>query len=551
MYNAMPDTLYRSFLDKLKALHEVGIALSRLGTLDELYRQSVVLGREELGFDRLGLLLLDEKVGEIRCTFGTDTEGNVRDERHLSRRIEDDPRVMEMIASGQPMMYWQDTDLVDEWLAVGTGWNAAAILWDGDRYLGWLATDNLLRKESLNTNQLELLTLYATRIGHLVSRKRAEDANQKAHERLAMLIERSPVGMAEYDADFVITAWNPECERIFGYSAEEAIGHSAMDLFIPEDQQPLVQERLQKLAEALGSGENISGINENVTKDGRRLVIHWHNYALVDETGAFVGYASLAQDVTDQLKAEQHRIELELERQKVAFLRMFIGNITHDIKTPLTGIRNGLYLLRRYTDPVQRDEKITQLYEYTERLDSLIQKMLTMSHLDHQPNLRHQMVNLNELIMSVARDLKVVIERKKLRFNLDLDVRLPMVSVDPDTIKSAMLNLMENAVTYTPEARSVSVTTQHDKDEIIVTFKDNGIGIAEQDLYHIFERFYRSDGARTMASSGSGLGLSIVQRAVELHDGRVEVTSTPGTGTTFTVYLPAAPVAPSARSAYS
>lgn len=179
----------RNLQDKLRILSEVTIELSATASLEDLYRQAIVLGRERLGFDRLGLLLIDEVRQRIECTFGTDLEGNLRDERHLSIPIQEDLRVMEVIRAHERVRVWQDVELADEWKSVGTGWSAMAVLWDGDKGIGWLATDNFIRHEPIEPHMTEILVLYGNVLGHLVTRKQAEAALQDSLEHLESIVE--------------------------------------------------------------------------------------------------------------------------------------------------------------------------------------------------------------------------------------------------------------------------------------------------------------------------------------------------------------------------
>lgn len=180
------EELARQFQHKLHQLHEVNIELARSPTLTDLYRQAIVLGRETLGFDRLGLLLYDDKTQIMQGTFGTDEQGNLRDETQFQQHVES-TEILAILNSKQRLAHWQSTQLMDYGQPVGIGWNAMAVLWNGDKGIGWLATDNWVKKEPINQQMLDLLTLYGATLGHLVTLKRSEEALR----RYAIQLENS------------------------------------------------------------------------------------------------------------------------------------------------------------------------------------------------------------------------------------------------------------------------------------------------------------------------------------------------------------------------
>jgi two-component system phosphate regulon sensor histidine kinase PhoR len=212
--------------------------------------------------------------------------------------------------------------------------------------------------------------------------------------------------------------------------------------------------------------------------------------------------------------------------------------MSHDLKTPLTVINNSLYILERITDPASQQDKIKSIRLQTRLLEKYIQDILTISRLDHLPELVHETVNLNTLLGDVAERLRASAEEKKLTMTLDLDQKLPTISGDQTELNRVFINLVENALQYTAANGSIALQTRVESDFAVIEVADSGMGIPETDLLHIFERFYRSKEARAVESRGTGLGLAIVRRIIEMHSGKIEVDSVLGQGTTFRVYLP-------------
>ena len=170
---AQSETETNRFLENLQTLYEINLELSRIENLPQLYQRAVELGHTELGFDRLAILLYDPQSGDMVGTFGTNEHGEIVDESHF--RDPPFPYMLKMINERPRVFVRQDEPLHFAGEEVGTGWNALTILWDGDKGVGWLTTDNLVKQKSIIPYQLEILTLYGSTIGHLITLKRHEE----------------------------------------------------------------------------------------------------------------------------------------------------------------------------------------------------------------------------------------------------------------------------------------------------------------------------------------------------------------------------------------
>jgi PAS domain S-box-containing protein len=191
----------REFQEKLKALNRANIELSKASSLDDLHRRAVELGLSSLGFDRIGLWLLDPDQMTMIGAFGTDPQGEIRDEHGWCSPVADDPHVSEAINSNERILVWEDQPLYDRWTEkIGHGWNALATLWDGDQTIGWIAADNLIHQRPLYPYQRELLLLYGTVLGHLCTRLRAEEALRQAHGDLEQRVEERTLELAQVNA---------------------------------------------------------------------------------------------------------------------------------------------------------------------------------------------------------------------------------------------------------------------------------------------------------------------------------------------------------------
>jgi heavy metal sensor kinase len=222
--------------------------------------------------------------------------------------------------------------------------------------------------------------------------------------------------------------------------------------------------------------------------------------------------------------------------------RRFVADASHELRTPVTVIRSITEVALE--DPLSPEEYVEALHDInaeTERLGALISDLLVLARADEeQMSLDHEPVRLDLLISDVAATMEpLAMER-----GITLQVRtLELAAVSGDTARliQVFMSLVDNALTYTNAGGTVTLGVEVRGAVACVTVRDTGIGIAEEDAPHIFERFYRADPARSRAAGGSGLGLSIAHWVIEAHGGSIDVESQVGQGSTFTVTLPLAP----------
>jgi two-component system sensor histidine kinase BaeS len=218
-----------------------------------------------------------------------------------------------------------------------------------------------------------------------------------------------------------------------------------------------------------------------------------------------------------------------------------LADIAHELRTPLAVIQGNLEGMLEGVIEADK-EQLHSLYEETIHLNNLIKDLREVSLAEAgQLRLDRQLTDVNQTIIRVLSMLKPLAEEKAIRLVNQL-VDLPCVLADAGRLNQVMYNLLTNAIRYTPQNGTIQVATQVDKIEgqewAVISVEDNGSGIAKQDLPHIFNHFYRADKSRTRTSGGSGIGLAIVKQLVDIHNGKISVTSELGKGTQFTIYLP-------------
>ena len=223
--------------------------------------------------------------------------------------------------------------------------------------------------------------------------------------------------------------------------------------------------------------------------------------------------------------------------------RDFVANVSHELKTPATSLKLLAESLVEIMeeDPDQARFFAEQLKNETERLSKLITDLLDLARLESDEGVQGaQQVDVRAVLMVTLARLRPAARRKNitLSWKRSGSTKLYAINGNETQLTSMFSNLVENAVKYTPPGGRVEVAAETDGDEVVVRVSDTGIGIPEEKLVRIFERFYRVDKARSKETGGTGLGLSIVRHVAENHGGRVTVESTPGEGSAFTVRLP-------------
>jgi len=218
----------------------------------------------------------------------------------------------------------------------------------------------------------------------------------------------------------------------------------------------------------------------------------------------------------------------------------FVANVSHELKTPITSIKgfSETLLDGALSDKQTAEYFLSIILKESDRLQTLIQDLLDLSKIEQQGFLLSiQPCDLREIL----EDISVILESKAKEKNVELNMILPdnltYIEGDIYRLKQIFINLINNALTYTPQGGSVRVRVEKHDNYALVTVSDTGIGIKKEEIPRIFERFYRVDRARSRNSGGTGLGLAIVKHLVEAHKGQISVQSEVGKGTTFTVKL--------------
>ncbi len=220
-------------------------------------------------------------------------------------------------------------------------------------------------------------------------------------------------------------------------------------------------------------------------------------------------------------------------------IKQFTADASHELKTPLTVMKGEVEVaLKSRADEKELREVLVSILEEIDRMNEVIKGLLTLARTDVEEATIKEPVSLDDIVRERCEQFKKLANTKGLKLNVDIEKDV-VVLAEPVRIGQVIYNLVDNAIKYTPRGGSISVTLNKRGRCAILRVSDTGIGIPEEELPYIFDRFYRVDKART-GGSGVGLGLSICKEIINTYGGKIEVESKPNEGTTFTVYLPLA-----------
>ncbi|NLX10318.1 MAG: HAMP domain-containing protein [Chloroflexi bacterium] len=222
--------------------------------------------------------------------------------------------------------------------------------------------------------------------------------------------------------------------------------------------------------------------------------------------------------------------------------RDFLANVSHDLRTPLTSIQGFAQAIAEEVaaEPEARQHAAQIIHDEAARMHRMVESLLELARLEAgQLDLLRQSVQIGDLLAALAESLTIKARDQGVQLSLDVPPDLPRITGDGDRLAQVFANLIDNAIRHTPPGGQVTVRARADSTGLTTTVRDTGEGIPAEDLPRIFERFYQVDKSRQRDHrAGIGLGLAIARQVIEAHGGTIQTASTPGTGTTFTVWLP-------------
>lgn len=336
---------------------------------------------------------------------------------------------------------------------------------------------------------------------------------QGERDKLSTLFLHMTDGVAAFSTDGTLIHMNPATENLLGVRFEHSLTFDEMfaDLDMPENDESAVR----------------SFMTSEITRFGRVLSITLAPYGALDGEG---GVIAVIHDVTEQRKLDEAR-------------REFVANVSHELRTPLTNIRSYTETLYDAVGelPIETEKQFLGVIgSESERMARIVTDLLTLSRLDYgRMDLRMTRFKLADMLRNVANAMKLTAEDSGHELLVDTPDKLPELMGDRERLEQVVVNILSNAVKYTPAGGHIRLSAREISGERVrIMVEDDGVGIPQEDVPRLFERFYRVDKARSREAGGTGLGLAIAKEIVQQHEGKITLASEYGKGTTVSIILP-------------
>ncbi|NLM05975.1 MAG: cell wall metabolism sensor histidine kinase WalK [Tissierellia bacterium] len=330
--------------------------------------------------------------------------------------------------------------------------------------------------------------------------------------KLDAIFEYMTEGVAAIDLDGVIIHVNPVAVDILGYDSQEELVGRNFPKAIFDTNRYFLEDKND------GREEHLINIEKKVYKIKYQIFKNEYNAAF--------GFIIVFQDLTREHNLDENRKE-------------FVANVSHELKTPLTTVKTYTEtLLDMDVDRETREKFLGVIDKETDRMTNLVRDLLDLSNIDYNKSIwKKAYSSLESVIEEVIKklDYSASLKRQEIVFNRE---DLPEIEMDRGAIERVLINIISNSIKYTEDQGRIEINLSRRDDEAVIVVKDNGIGIPEEDLSRVFERFYRVEKGRSREMGGTGLGLSIAKEIVEGHGGRIDMESDFGKGTQTRIILP-------------
>lgn len=352
-----------------------------------------------------------------------------------------------------------------------------------------------------------------------VIRLTQENLEQES-KRLNSILSYMTDGVLATNRRGQITMINDMAKKQLGVQKEDVLNKSILELLKIEDEYEL-RDLITQIPELTIDSQDVNG--EYLSLRVR--------FALVRRESGFIsGLVAVLHDTTEQEKEERER-------------RLFVSNVSHELRTPLTSVKSYLEALDEGAlyDPVAPDFIKVSLDE-TNRMMRMVTDLLHLSRIDNATTqLDVELINFTAFITFILNrfdKMRAQDQEKKYELVRDYPINSVWIEIDTDKMTQVIDNILNNAIKYSPDGGKITVSMKTTDDQMILSIKDQGLGIPKQDLPKIFDRFYRVDRARSRAQGGTGLGLAIAKEIIKQHNGFIWAKSEYGKGSTFTIVLP-------------
>ncbi|MGC9324625.1 MAG: hybrid sensor histidine kinase/response regulator [Desulfomonilia bacterium] len=546
-------------------IQEIGESLSSVFDIDELLRTVMTTLEKHLDYERGMVLLANEEKNRLifRSGYGYSPEQVDwlrAEELHLDKPDSKGPFV---VAFKEQKTFLIDDveDIVGDMsersrnlvkFSGARSFICVPIVYENES-LGVLSVDNTAMSGPPRQSDLNLLMGIAPQIAVSINNVRTFEKMQASEEKYRLLVESANSIILRVNSEGRITFVNSFAQKFYGYSEEELLDKHLLGLIIPNrdskgrELSTLIEDFL-KNPELYGTLES-----ENVRKGGERVWVTWSNKAIYDKDGTISEILCVGNDITARKKAEEEKKQLEAQlvrSQKMEAIGALAGGVAHDLNNILSGITSYPDLLLMEipeTSPMRK--AIITIKKSGEKAAAIVQDLLTLARRGVSIS---NVVDINTIVSDYFESpefQRLVEYHPHIEFSKNLNGDSGHILGSEVHLGKTVMNLVSNAAEAMPKGGSVTVSTSRRCVEnpikgfdtvepgeyVVLSVEDTGIGISEEDLKRIFEPFFTK---KVMGRSGTGLGMTVVWSTVKDHHGYIDVKSTEGKGTSFSLYFP-------------
>jgi PAS domain S-box-containing protein len=410
----------------------------------------------------------------------------------------------------------------------------SAIVHAKDRPFGVLGVYST-QVRTYSRDDINFLQAVANILSAAIEQKQSETALQKSEQRWATLAQSAPVGIFLTDAEGNCIYVNQCWSEITGITAQEASGQGWVNALHPEDRDRVLTEWYR------AAQNNLSFRSEYrfIHPDGKITWVYGKAIAETAADGSVTGYIGTLTDITERLKMEEIKRALEREKELSELKLRFFSMASHEFRTPLSIIMFASQMLEN-SEPEWLDDKkirnINRIKDSAQKITQMLTDVLILARAEAEKlELKPKTLNLKQFCQQILEEIQT--EPNEARISLIYTGNAnDEVDLDEQLLHSILINILSNAVKYSPQGEEVKFEVNLQAESVVFTIKDQGIGIPLTDRAHLFDAFYRGENVGRI--EGTGLGLAVVKRCVDLQEGQITCNSYPGEGTTFIVSIP-------------
>jgi len=526
--NARLFSIEQQKLKTSSALLAVARAMSSTLDLDRMLRLIAQRTVDVCGFDRCSIFVVNERDDDMRLLVSRLATGMRRAETEKSRgwaspdgKVQTSPLLMRLVRERRPMIIGKDSasDLPADWAEqLGVKGLLTVPLISKDRASGLLTLEHFQADSWVTSDQVDLAATIASQVSVAIEDARLYRETLAEKERTATIVEQAFAGIVMLDAQLNVVSLNPAAEAIIGEGAAQIIGQPLREVFGPS-----IASEGSSLQKAMTTGERVAPTEQKLIRGDRRRDV------LLGVTPLREGYLLSLADITELKEVDRLKSDI-------------IANVSHEFRTPLAIIKAYAELLMDDEQSAileTRHEFLSIIDAETDRLAGMVGDLLDLARLEAgQGAMPVAPLAFSEVVDEAMSLLRFQASSRNISIEIDVPPYLPPLMGSKDVLTTLLRNLLGNAIKFSREGGCVRLIARRNGGSLVLQIVDQGIGIAEEDIPHLFEKFYRAKAAQEAGIRGTGLGLVLAKQAVEMHKGTIAVESRRGVGTCFTIILP-------------